>query len=478
MTLPKVVIVGAPNVGKSTLFNRLLGRRRAIVTDHPGMTRDRLEGTVAAEAVRFVLVDTGGLTPGLELPYADEIERQVALALAEAALVLFVVDVRAGTTPLDLELADRLRRRRRPLLLVANKADTEGLVAQAAEFHALGLGAPFPVAAEHGRGVPELVAEIARALDCDSSPAEPPADERAWVSVAIIGRPNVGKSSIFNRLVGQERALVSEVPGTTRDSIDTLLEVGERRYRLIDTAGIRRAGRVERGPERMSVLRARSNLERADVAVLVLDASAGLAAQDAHVAGLAHEAFRPLVVAVNKWDLVENREAQVKRWEVEVRERLRFAKETPLVFVSARSGQRVPRVLDLVDDADRATRIRVATPELNRRLALLPFARGPARGSGGGFRVLYGVQIAVRPPWFVLFCNEPKLAHFSTRRQIENLIRERFGFGPAPIRLELRGRERRRRGGGATAPAEAEIPPAPRRRERAGGRRKTPRRAP
>jgi GTPase len=441
MNLPVVAIVGATNVGKSTLFNRLVGRRRAIATDEPGMTRDRIYGVVEGGGRTFRLVDTGGVDPGSRAPFAREIEQQATLALDEAALVLFVVDARGGVTAIERELAARLRRRSGPLLLVANKADTEALAARAVELWELGLGAPFPVSAEHGRGTDELVEAIQAELGPGESTDTAEAEEGV-PKVILVGRPNVGKSSVFNRLVGQERALVSDVPGTTRDTVDTLLTVGERRYRLIDTAGLRRPGHVQRGAERFSVQRAMEQLRRCDVAILVLDASVPFAAQDAHVAGHAHEAFKPLVVAVNKWDLVQEREDAVKRWEEELRQRLRFTRDVPVVFVSAKSGQRVSKLLDQVDQVHAWAGLRIPTPAINRWLGALPLARPTPTKGPPGLRIYYATQTGVHPPSFALFCNAPSRVHFSVARRIENSLRESFGFGSAPLRLRFRGRQR------------------------------------
>jgi GTP-binding protein len=437
MGLPLVAIVGAPNVGKSTLYNRLVGGRPAIVSDEPGVTRDRLYGEVLDAVRPFRLVDTGGITLGTEMPLAQEVEQQARVAVEEAALVLFVVDARAGVSGLDEELATQLMRRGVRPLLVANKVDGAGTPIQLDELHALGLGDPIPISAEHGRGVGELLDLMAERL-----PAGEERDgERNALNIAIVGRPNVGKSSIVNRLLGEERVLVSDIPGTTRDAIDTLLEVGERRYRLIDTAGLRRPGRIRHNVERTSVARARENIRRCDVAVLVLDGSEPIAAQDTHVAGHALEALKPILVVVNKWDLVDEREQAVKDWEEQVRHRLRFTRGAPILFASALTGQRIVKILDIVDEIHRHGAIKVPTTELNRWLqAQLHAARRNSRGPG--FRLLYATQSGIHPPSFILFCNDPQKAHFSTRRQIENSLRASFGFGSVPLRLEFRGRRR------------------------------------
>jgi GTP-binding protein len=444
MPEPLIAIVGAPNVGKSTLFNRLAGGRRALVTGEPGMTRDRQYAAVADARVPFRIVDTGGLPPDPDAPFAREIERQVEIALGEASAVLFLVDTRAGATALDEELAARLRRVGIPLLLVANKVDGDALELRMHELRRLGLGAPIGVSAEHGRGIEELFEAIERLLLERFGPSEAPVEDEGALRLAIVGRPNVGKSSIFNRLCGTERAIVSDVPGTTHDAVDTLLQVDGRRYRLIDTAGLRRPGRVQRVTERFSAARARENIEHCDVALLVVDAEAGFLAQDGHVAGHVREAYRPMVVAVNKWDLVTDREAAAKRWEADVRRRLRFAGEVPLVLVSALTGQRVRRVLDLALALHEAAGIRVPTPELNRWLREQIAGDPAAPPPRGQLRLLYATQTGTHPPTFLLFCNDPSLAHPSVRRQLVNRLRERFGFGSTPIRLRLRARDRDR----------------------------------
>jgi len=439
-----VAIVGAPNVGKSTLFNRLIGRRQAIVTDEPGVTRDRLYGRVARAPVAFDLVDTGGLTPRTAALYAREIERQAEAALGEASLVLLVVDARAGATAVDHELAGWLRRRGQPILLVANKVDVPARMPLVLELHELGLGEPLPVSAEHGLGIDELLDAIAERLgpDAGGAPAETPAPAEE-IRVAIVGRPNVGKSSLLNRLLGEERVMVSEVAGTTRDSVDTRLVVDERRYLLVDTAGIRRRGKARLAAEVFSVQRARAAVERCDVALLVLDAAAGFAAQDAHIAGYVLEAHKPLVVVVNKWDLISDREPAARGWQEEIERRLRFLKAPPLALVSALTGQRVSRLLERVDRLYEAASQRVPTPELN---AWLQDAARPERGApylGRRIRFFYATQTGVRPPGFVLFCNDARRVHFSLRRYLDNSLRRRFGFDSVPLRLRFRGRRDR-----------------------------------
>ncbi len=442
MPLGAVVIVGAPNVGKSTLFNRLVRRRTAIVTAEPGATRDRLYGEIPSSGAPIRVVDTGGLTGSPGSPLESGIAAQVQAAIEEADLAIFVVDVRTGPSPVDREIATMLRRRSLPVLVVANKADSTAQEALAAEFYDLGLGDPIPVSAIHGSGIDQLLDEILVRLHRPGvpqpmGPVEPPAPS---VRVALVGRPNVGKSSLLNRLLGEERHLVSELPGTTRDPVDTLLVRGQRRYVLVDTAGIRRKGRVHHESEILAVQRAEAAIRRCDVAVLVLDASEGFAAQDAHIAGYALEARKPIVVAVNKWDVLDQREEKAKEWSLTIRERLKFLRNAPVIFVSAATSQRVAKILDLVDTMHAAAGIRVPTPELNRWLQRAAHRERSSPAVGRSVRLLYTTQTGTHPPRFVIFCSDPQRVHFSLRRQLENSLRAEFGFGGAAIRLQFRGR--------------------------------------
>ena len=455
MPAPLVAIVGVPNVGKSTLFNRIVGRRQAIVSDEPGVTRDRLYADVPSAAIPFRLVDMGGLTPGGDAPLSRDMQRQADRALAEARAILFVVDARAGLTAADRDVATRLRRASLPVIVVANKIDVPALESLTAELHELGFGDPVPVSAEHGLGIDLLLDAVEKALrdagaagadeeesragDASPGSADPP------IRVAIIGRPNVGKSSILNRLLGEERALVSEIPGTTRDAVDTLLERDGRRYLLVDTAGLRRRGKFRAVADSMSELRARKSIERADVAVLVLDAEGGFVAQDAHIAGYARESSKPLVIAVNKWDRLESREEAAKAWEADVRQRLRFTAGVPVAFVSALTGQRVSRLLTLVDEVHRQGGHRVTTPELNRWLQEVAKAERSAPARGKSVRLFYAAQTGSHPPRFLLFCNDARHVHFSLRRHLEKSLRERFGFGCVPLHLQFRSRRERTR---------------------------------
>jgi GTP-binding protein len=439
--LPLVAIVGAPNVGKSTLFNRLVKKRAALVTDQPGVTRDRIYGTVGGGERPFRIVDTGGLRWD-DVAFGREILLQAEAALVEAKLVLFVVDGRLGATALDAEVASFLRRRGATVLLVANKVDGPAQDDAIHELHALGLGEPHGVSAEHARGIDELLTAIESRLPGASEPTDEVAADEP-IKVALVGRPNVGKSSLLNRLVGEERMLVSDIPGTTRDAVDTMLTARGRRYLLVDTAGMRRKGRPDEAVESLSVMRARQAIERSDVVVLVIDGSEPITAQDTHIAGYAVDAARPIVVAINKWDLVEDREDRAKAWEQEMRERLRFVKEVPSVLVSARSGQRVVKILERVDELFADSGKRVPTPALNTWLQEEAAKERRAPAKGGSVRLFYATQTGIRPPRFVVFCNEARRLHFSLRRHLENSLRERFGFGAAPLRLTFRSRRER-----------------------------------
>jgi GTP-binding protein len=440
---PVIAVVGRPNVGKSTLFNRLVGQRRALVRDVPGVTRDRLYGQVAFERWQATVIDTGGFDPSSEEPLIEGVRRQVLAAVAEADLVLFVVDARAGVTGLDAEIARVLRRSDRPVVLVANKVDAGGLESAVAELYRLGFGEPLPVSAEHGRGVAEML-EVVRAHTPQESASPVP---RGAVHLAVIGRPNVGKSSLVNAMIGAERVLVDAAPGTTRDAVDTAFEHGGRPYVLVDTAGIRRKGRVSEALEKLSVVMALRSLERCQVALLVLDASEGLTAQDAHIGGYAHEAGRAVVLVVNKWDLVPP--GMVRKAEVvdQLRERLPFVDYAPVCFTSATESQGIAELIDTVDTVAGAAQRRVSPAEATSALRQA-IARRPVSVGGEALTLQSATQVAVAPPTFALRVNRPDQVHFSYERYLVRSLRLAFGFEGSPIRLSLRrasGRTPRRR---------------------------------
>jgi GTPase len=433
--------VGRPNVGKSTLFNRLVGARVAIVEDFPGTTRDRLHGTFDWRGRIASVVDTGGIVPGVSEDVTESVFEQIQIAIEEADTIVFVLDSRTGVTPVDEDIADMLRRTSKPLILAVNKVDNVKQESSAFEFHALGLGDPIPVSAERGLGVGDLLDAIVDTLP----PAIEEEAETDSVRVAIVGRPNVGKSSLVNALVGKKRTVVSPTPGTTRDAIDTEIELDEQRVILVDTAGIRRRGKVEQGIERYSVIRALRAVERCDVAVLLVDATVPVAAQDAHLAGFVHEEAKGLVVAVNKWDLIPKVSNTMGQYERMLREAYKFMPYVPIVFISAKTGQRIQNVLQLALQIRAERMKRVPTGPLNDAVQRALHEHQAPSHRGRLLKLLYITQVGVDPPTFVVKVNEPDLAHFGFKRYLENRLRDRFGFFGTPIRLYFRARGRSER---------------------------------
>jgi GTP-binding protein len=458
MTKPIVALVGRPNVGKSTLFNRIVGRRVAIVEDLPGTTRDRLYADADWGGVDFIVVDTGGLevgtdrkrtsrsdqprpigqTAGVESGlFLDEMRDQAQIAIAEAEVVVFLVDTEAGLTASDQEVADVLRRTEKPVILTANKSDNNRLRADAVEFYALGLGDPIPISALHGQGTGDLLDAIVEAIP----PVEAEEDEDERVKIAIVGRPNVGKSSLLNRLLGQERVIVSEVPGTTRDAIDMEIEFEGERIVLIDTAGIRRRGKIAPGVEKYSVLRALKAINRADVCLILIDAQDKVTAQDQHIAGYILEDAKSVVVVVNKWDVVEKDTHTMAQYTKDIRAALRFLDYVPVLFISAKTGQRVQQALQVALQVQAERVRRISTADLNRVLQAAVGRHPPKTKGGKRLRFYYVTQPEVDPPTFVFFVNDRKLVHFTYERYLENRIREFYGFLGTPLRLVFRGRE-------------------------------------
>ncbi|HEX9759908.1 MAG TPA: ribosome biogenesis GTPase Der [Candidatus Acidoferrales bacterium] len=487
-TLPSVVIVGRPNVGKSTLFNRLTGTRRSIVTDEPGITRDRIYGAANWAGRAFEVVDTGGIVPGDKEMIPREILRQAQRAIESAAILLLVVDARAGVTPLDQELARLLRTTGRPLAIAANKVDTPELAAAAAAFYQLATDV-YPVSSEHGLGVDELLEAVTAKFP--SAEAEAAAPE---VNVAIIGRPNVGKSTLLNQLVGEERAIVSEIPGTTRDAVDTVVGHNAKLYRFVDTAGIRRKGKTKLVAEKLSVVMARRHMERSDVVLLMVDAAQGVTAGDATIAGYAAESGRSVIIVMNKWDLAvelarekferDARDAAehkrnpqpvraskakgktahgrasarcgesekvaparfdtgvlLREYETIVRAKLKFLDYAPVVFLSAHTGDRLTKLFPLIDQVAEARQLRVSTSELNRWLAAVDLDRGTSPAARR-IKIYYVTQATSAPPTFVLFSNQARPLHFSYERFLENQLRQAFDFMGTPIFFRQRLKKR------------------------------------
>jgi len=456
---PLVAIVGRPNVGKSTLFNRLIGERRSIVGDEPGITRDRIYGEADWRTKRFAIVDTGGIVPDDDAVIPANILKQAGFAIDAAEAIIWVVDARKGITPLDQELAQLLRSTGKRVLVAANKADAVSLESDAGEFHGFGFSDVFAISAEHGNGIGELLDSLVTGFGPGSPEVDRIADERnrahgqatRELRLAIVGRPNVGKSSLLNRLLGEERAIVSPVAGTTRDTVDTLLEMEGQSFRLIDTAGIRRKGKTEAMAEKLSVVMARKSLERADVAIVVLDAEQGIAALDANIAGYAVEAGCSIILVLNKWDTIENKDTHTgSEFERKVREQMKFLSWASVVTISALTGQRIPRLLPLAIEANKARNVRISTARLNEfyeREITQGSGILPARPHGGSrLHVQYLTQIGIRPPTFVVFTAGGKAGlHFSFVRHLENRMREEFGFLATPIRFVERHKSKRRR---------------------------------
>jgi GTPase len=435
--LPRVVILGRPNVGKSRLFNRICGRRRALVGDEPGMTRDRIYAPAEWRGKSFEVVDTGGLIPAEKELIASEIWRQAGIAIDEAAHLVLVVDARDGVVPLDEELAHFARRTGKPISLAVNKVDSAQHIVLAADFHRLAQDV-FPLSAEHGLGVDDLLDHIVAGLGAAAAKSE--SLEPEPIRVAIIGRPNVGKSTLLNSLLQQERSIVTSVPGTTRDAVDADLERAGSRFRIIDTAGIRAKGKTKLLAEKLSVIQARKHLERADVALLLLDAVEGVTALDTHIGGYAHESHRSVVLAVNKWDAVSRGPTATAEYTRTIRRRMKYLDYAPVAFISAKKGLGLGKLLDTIAQVAEARRCRVPTAEMNRFFRDLNFDRVPSPSGPGGkpLKLYYLTQAGVAPPVFVAFTNRAQKLHFSVERNLQNRIREKFGFLGTPIVIKSR----------------------------------------
>jgi len=431
---PIVAIVGRQNVGKSTLLNRLVGKPLAIVADLPGTTRDRIFANVSWQGVEFTMVDTGGLEVEPHSTIAQGVREQVEVAVTEADIIVFLVDVKSGVTPSDLEVANILRQVSKPILLVANKADNTRLEADAVEFYELGLGEPLTVSAYHGRGTAELLDKMISLLPVSLSAETKP----EVMKVAIVGRPNVGKSMLLNAMVGEKRAIVDDIPGTTRDALDTLFDFDGQSVLLIDTAGIRRRGRVEMGVERYSVIRALRAIDRADIVLLVLDAAEMVTAQDMHIAGYIQQTAKGIVLLVNKWDLVAGK--NITEWNRYVRSQFKFMAYASVLYISAKFGQGVDEIIPRVRQVYQERLKRLSNAEVNDVIQQAVAAHNLPRSGRKQLKVLSAAQTEVNPPTFVFFVSNAKLIHFSYRRYLENKLRQSFGFAGTPVRLVFKTR--------------------------------------
>lgn len=438
--LPVVAIVGRPNVGKSTLFNRILGQRKAIVEDFAGVTRDRNYAEVTRYEKPFLLIDTGGFEPASSDRLLTQMREQSQLAVEEADLIILLMDVRAGLTPSDTEVAQMLRKVKKPVLLVVNKVDGDKQEDELAEFYSLGIEPIYSLSSAHGRGVGELLDDLLELLPATEMP-----ETESEVRLAVIGRPNVGKSSLVNRILGSERMVANPTAGTTRDSVDTPFEFEDQRYVLIDTAGIRRKGKVSQTLEKFSAVQALKAMDRAHVVLMLIDAVEGVTDQDLAVAGYAYERSRALILVVNKWDLPEKDTSSMKNYLEDIHRRFKFLPFVPVLFVSALSGQRVARIMPTVAKVFAEFNRKITTSELNSILAEAVTRHPPPMVSGRRIKLYYATQTMVRPPTFTIFTNCPEDIHFSYERYLHNALREAFGFEGVPLRLRYRGREARKR---------------------------------
>jgi len=458
MPKPVVALVGRPNVGKSTLFNRLIGERLAIVDNTPGTTRDRLLADSDWNGIDFHIIDTGGIDPShggktpLSVGSADfitQIRDQALIAIEEADAILFLTDGEAGVTPPDIEVAEILRRYQKkmpggqfwpPIFLVVNKCESAARRAAASEFYELGLGQPYAISALHGTNTGDLLDDLV-----NSFPSQQDVEEDETIKIAIVGKPNAGKSSLLNKLVGSERAIVSPIAGTTRDAVDTIIRYNDLDITLIDTAGIRKRGKVDPGVEKYSVLRAMKAIERCDVALLMIDALDGITAQDTHIAGYILDAWKSCVVLVNKWDSVEKDSHTTKEYSNHILQELNFMDYVPLLFISAKTGQRVDKVLPLALQVQEERLVRITTSKINQIIHNAQDRHPAPSRSGRQLKMYYGTQVRSEPPTFLIYVNDPKLAHFTYLRYLENQFRDQVGFLGTPIRIVMKGRDGKKR---------------------------------
>lgn len=437
MSKPIVAIVGRPNVGKSTLFNMMAGERIAIVKDTPGVTRDRIYADVSWLKYNFTIMDTGGIEPETKNQMLQNMREQAEMAIEMADVVMFVVDVKQGLVDADYKVADMLRKADKKVVLVVNKVDSfEKMIPDVYEFYNLGIGEPHPVSSIGKLGIGDMLDEVTALFPNDLEEEE---DERP--RVAIVGKPNVGKSSIINKLLGENRVIVSDVAGTTRDAIDTTVTWEDKEYVFIDTAGLRRKNKIKEEIERYSILRTVSAVERADVVVLVIDATEGVTEQDAKIAGIAHDRGRGMIIAVNKWDAVEKDNHSVKEYTNKIRNVLSFMPYAEILFISAKTGQRLPKLFDILEVVIQNHQLRIATGVLNDILTEAVAMQQPPSDKGRRLKIYYMTQVGIKPPSFVLFVNDKRLMHFSYTRYLENRIRDAFGFEGTPLRFIVRERK-------------------------------------
>ncbi|MDD4679563.1 MAG: ribosome biogenesis GTPase Der [Clostridia bacterium] len=434
MAKPIVAIVGRPNVGKSTLFNQLAGKRISIVEDTPGVTRDRIYADSEWLNTAFTMIDTGGIEPDSQDELLQQMKYQAEIAIETADVILFLTDAKEGITSTDRDVADLLRKSEKPIVLAVNKIDTQEEEAGLYEFYNLAIGEPMSISASHKRGIGDMLDEIVKRFP----PVGVVEDEEDVIHIAVVGKPNVGKSSLVNRLLRQERVIVSDIPGTTRDAIDTPAEIDGEKYVIIDTAGIRRKSRVSDSLERYSVIRALSAIRRCDVALIVIDTTMEVTEQDTKIAGLVHEEGKGSILVMNKWDTIEKQTNTMNKYRQRLMNDLSFMTYAPSVFISAKTGQRVERILELVKFVYQQCTFRISTGVLNDCLADAIAVNEPPSDKGRRLKILYGTQVSVKPPTFVLFVNDPDLMHYSYKRYLENYLRKTFGLEGTPLHIILR----------------------------------------